>query len=183
MFNHWAPYLSGVVAIFTSEAQHVKTGKKVGDHLNKFAHLWMRNPRSIEVCQHSAKNQEQFRSMHKLFFISLPHLFSRIVPACVHSQVCFTLYQQTLKKQMVWLLLVACYRVDDNMWWDPWGSFTKGQVQTEQIDGSRRDACKPASEKDSSVSKNTEFAQYEEIWWSCVATKPVNVSKLNHSSK
>lgn len=142
------PYLTGVVCIFTLKAQHIKGGKQVGDYLDKFAHLWMRNPQSRGMPE---LLQEPGVSMHKLFFISLPHLFSRIFPACVPSQVCFTLYQKMLKKQMAWLL-VACNRINDKMWWDPWGSFTNKQVQTEQINGSQRDSYKPASEKDSSVS-------------------------------
>jgi hypothetical protein len=40
-----------------------------------------------------------------------------------------------LKKQMAWLLLIARRRMDEKMYWDPWGSFVKRQVQTEQTDG------------------------------------------------
>lgn len=44
---------------------------------------------------------------------------------------------------MAWFLLIACHRMDEKMYWDPWGSFVKGQVQTEQIDGSLRCLHKP----------------------------------------
>jgi hypothetical protein len=34
--------------------------------------------------------------------------------------------------------------MDEKMYWDPWGSFVKRQVQTEQTDGRWRHSDKPA---------------------------------------
>ena len=102
--------------------------------MNGYAYFQRRNPQSIEALQHTSRNQGELRSiptpstMYKLFLISLPHLFSRNIPSpCAHILLC----QQMLKKQMVLLLLIACHRTDEKMYWDPWGSFVKGQVQTE----------------------------------------------------
>ena len=103
--------------------------------MNGYAYFQRRNPQSIEALQHTARNQGELRSkptpstMYKLFLISLPHLFSRNIPSsCAHMT---SMFYSASKCKWSWLLLIACHRTDEKMYWDPWGSFVKGQVQAE----------------------------------------------------
>lgn len=72
---------------FYFRAHNVKAGKKVRDYLNEFVHLQIRSPtthRSTSaLCQESGGIQinTDISTMHKLFLILLPHLFSRNIPS------------------------------------------------------------------------------------------------------
>lgn len=98
-------------------------------YLNEFARFQTRNPQSIEVFLHSARNQEEFRSiltsstMHKLFLILLPHLFSRNIPSpcALMTSVFYSLPANTQKANG----LAPSHCMPQNGWENVLGSLGK----------------------------------------------------------
>lgn len=135
------------------------------DYLNKFTRFQiLKNPtvnRGISaLCQEPGEihiNSDSFHNAPSFPHFAAPFILRKYSQPMYTQDKCFTLHQQMFKKQMPWLLFIACHRMEDKTQWDPWGSSTKGQIQTEQSDGRQRHSCNSllvsAFEKGSSASE------------------------------